>query len=68
LSDKIELTLVHHNFEADAFPSIDLEEWEIINSEFQQKDEKHLIILIKPTLENKTPQQVGMSFNQRLGS
>jgi dihydrofolate reductase len=39
LSDKIELTLVHHNFEADAFPSIDLEEWEIINSEFQPKDE-----------------------------
>jgi hypothetical protein len=26
LSDKIELTLVHHNFEADAFPPIDLEE------------------------------------------
>jgi dihydrofolate reductase len=43
LSDKIELTLVHHNFEADAFfPSIDLEEWKIINSEFQPKDEKHL--------------------------
>jgi dihydrofolate reductase len=43
LSDKIELTLVHHNFEADAFfPPIDLEEWEIINSEFQPKDEKHL--------------------------
>lgn len=42
-SDKIELTLVHHNFEADAFfPEINLEEWEMINSEFQPKDEKHL--------------------------
>jgi dihydrofolate reductase len=42
-SDKIELTLVHHNFEADAFfPEIQLEDWEIINSEFQPKDEKHL--------------------------
>jgi len=42
-SDKIELTLVHHNFEADVFfPEINLEEWEIINSEFQPKDEKHL--------------------------
>jgi dihydrofolate reductase len=34
---QIELTLVHHNFEADAFPEIDLEDWEIINSEFQPK-------------------------------
>ena len=42
-SDKIELTLVHHNFEADAFfPEINLEEWEILHSEFQPKDEKHL--------------------------
>jgi dihydrofolate reductase len=42
-SDKIELTLVHHNFEADAFfPAINPEEWEMINSEFQPNDEKHL--------------------------
>lgn len=42
-SDKIELTLVHHNFDADAFfPEINLDEWEIIHSEFQPKDEKHL--------------------------
>lgn len=42
-SDKIELTLVHHTFEADAFfPIINAEQWQIINSEFQQKDEKHL--------------------------
>lgn len=42
-SDKIELTLVHHSFEADAFfPEIKLDDWEIIHSEFQPKDEKHL--------------------------
>lgn len=42
-SDKIELTLVHHTFEADAFfPVINSEQWQIINSEFQEKDEKHL--------------------------
>jgi len=42
-SDKIELTLVHHTFEADAFfPEINENDWKIINSDFQQKDEKHL--------------------------
>jgi hypothetical protein len=33
---------------------------EIINSEFQPKGRKHLlIILIKPTLENKHPNKLG---------
>ncbi|MEZ7499990.1 dihydrofolate reductase [Flavobacterium sp. Arc3] len=42
-SDKIELTRVHHTFEADAFfPEIDYKDWEMINSEFQPKDDKHL--------------------------
>jgi dihydrofolate reductase len=42
-TDKIELTLVHHTFDADAFfPKINLEEWKLINSDFQPKDEKHL--------------------------
>ena len=42
-SDKIELTVVHHTFEADAFfPEIKSEDWELINSDFQNKDEKHL--------------------------
>lgn len=41
-ADKIELTVVHHTFEADAFfPKIDLENWELISSSFQSKDEKH---------------------------
>ncbi len=42
-SDKIELTLVHHTFDADAFfPKINENDWQIINSDYQQKDEKHL--------------------------
>jgi dihydrofolate reductase len=53
-SDKIELTLVHHNFEADAFfPEINLEEWEIINSQLQPKDEKHLFDFTYQTYSRK---------------
>jgi dihydrofolate reductase len=41
-ADKIELTRVHHDFEADTFfPEIDLTKWELVNSEFHPKDEKH---------------------------
>lgn len=40
--DKIELTRVHHKFEADAFfPELDLNEWELISEKFHDKDEKH---------------------------
>ncbi|GIZ09220.1 dihydrofolate reductase [Flavobacterium sp. UMI-01] len=42
-SDKIELTRVHHTFEADAFfPEIDSTQWQLTTSEFHPKDEKHL--------------------------
>jgi dihydrofolate reductase len=42
-TDKVEITRVHHSFDADAFfPEINLEEWEITASEFNKKDEKHL--------------------------
>lgn len=42
-SDKIELTRVHHTFEADAyFPEISETEWKIVVSEFNEKDEQHL--------------------------
>lgn len=41
-ADKIELTRVHSEFEADAFfPEINLEEWELANEEFHPKDERH---------------------------
>jgi dihydrofolate reductase len=41
-ADKIELTKVHHSFDADAFfPEIDLNEWKLIDEEFHPKDQKH---------------------------
>ncbi len=41
-ADKIELTRVHSNFEADAyFPEIDKTKWKIDFEEFHPKDEKH---------------------------
>ena len=42
-TDKLEITRVHHSFDADAyFPPIDADEWKEIQSEFNQKDDKHL--------------------------
>ena len=41
-ADKIELTRVFDNFDADVFfPEINLNEWKLIQEEFHQKDEKH---------------------------
>ena len=41
-ADKIELTRVHSEFEADAFfPEMNPEEWELAREEFHSKDEKH---------------------------
>ena len=53
-ADKIEITRVHGIFEADAFfPEINLEEWEIIESVFNAKDEKHLHDYTYETLVRK---------------
>ncbi|WNM20001.1 dihydrofolate reductase [Flavobacterium capsici] len=42
IADKLELTRVHHSFEADAFfPEVDLKNWELISEEYHPKDEKH---------------------------
>ena len=42
IADKIELTRVHTTVEADAFfPEIDTNVWNVIESEFHSKDEKH---------------------------
>ncbi len=41
-TDKLEITRVHHSFEADAFfPEIDSKEWKEIQAEFNPIDEKH---------------------------
>ena len=43
IADKIELTRVHHNFNADTFfPEIDEKNWKLIFEEYHPKDEKHL--------------------------
>jgi dihydrofolate reductase len=42
-SDKIEITKVHGDFEADAFfPEIKADDWELVQSDFNKKDERHL--------------------------
>lgn len=42
LADKIELTRVHHSFEADTFfPKIDTSIWQETNNTFHDKDENH---------------------------
>lgn len=42
IATSIELTRVHNSFEADTFfPEIEPNEWEKIQSEFHDKDEKH---------------------------
>ena len=42
IADKLDITKVHHSFDADTFfPEIDINEWELKSSEFHPKDEKH---------------------------
>lgn len=58
-SDKIELTVVHHVFDADAFfPEINPEDWQLTQTDFQTKDEKHLYDYSFETYvrKQKTPQ------------
>ncbi|WP_026935136.1 dihydrofolate reductase [Christiangramia echinicola] len=41
-TDRIELTRVHGEFEADTyFPEIDEDNWKLIKEEFHEKDDKH---------------------------
>ena len=43
IADKLDITRVHHTFEADTFfPEIDAKKWTLISEEFHPKDEKHL--------------------------
>ena len=43
IADKLDITRVHHTFEADTFfPEIDLNKWKLTFSEFHPKDDKHL--------------------------
>jgi dihydrofolate reductase len=43
LADQLDITRVHHSFEADVyFPEIDSKIWELTSEIFNSKDEKHL--------------------------
>jgi dihydrofolate reductase len=42
MADKLDITRVHHTFDADTFfPEIDLTKWELTSEEYHPKDEKH---------------------------
>lgn len=53
-ADKIELTVVHHIFEADAFfPNLDEEDWKVEKSELHLKDDTHLFDYTYKTYRRK---------------
>lgn len=53
-ADKIELTRVHGEFEADTyFPELDMNDWELVHEEFHEKDEKHNYAFSYLTYERK---------------
>ncbi len=53
-ADKIELTRVHGNFEADTyFPEIDMDKWRLISEVKHEKDEKHNYSFSYLTYERK---------------
>ena len=42
MADKLDITRVHHTFDADTFfPEIDLTKWKLTSEEYNPKDEKH---------------------------
>ena len=54
VADRIELTRVHGEFEADTFfPSIDENEWELVKEQYHPKDEKHDYAFTYLTYERK---------------
>ena len=53
-ADKIELTRVHGEFEADTyFPELDMNDWELVHEEFHEKNEKHNYAFSYLTCERK---------------
>jgi len=44
MADKLDITRVHHTFDADTFfPEIDLTKWKLTSVEYHPKDEKHRV-------------------------
>ena len=55
VADRIELTRVHAEFEADTyFPEIDKNKWELVKEQFHEKDEKHDHSFTYLTYEHKS--------------
>jgi dihydrofolate reductase len=53
-ADKLEITRVHHRFEADTFfPKINTDEWKETESVFNSKDDKHLFDFTYQTFVKK---------------
>ena len=53
--DKIELTRIHAQFEADTyFPELDSKEWELTDKQYHPKDDKHLYDFTYETYERRT--------------
>ncbi|MCB0457293.1 MAG: dihydrofolate reductase [Flavobacteriaceae bacterium] len=53
-AEKIELTRVHGTFEADTFfPEFDTTQWQLIHSEFHEKDERHAYAFTYETWQKK---------------
>lgn len=54
VADKIELTRVYENFEADTFfPEIPSEKWDLIAEEYHEKDERHKFTFTYQTFVKK---------------
>ncbi len=54
LADKLDITKVHHAFEADTFfPEINRSEWELTATELHRKDDKHLFDFTFETYHRK---------------
>ena len=54
VAERIELTRVHAEFDADTyFPKIDEEKWKVVKEQFHDKDEKHEHSFTYLTLERK---------------
>lgn len=55
-ADVIELTRVHHKFEADAFfPEIDTKQWELVRESHHDVDERHAYPFTYQTYYRKSP-------------
>lgn len=53
-ADKIELTRVHGEFDADTFfPEVDESRWKLVSEEYHEKDEKHNFAFTYLTYERK---------------